>query len=365
MSETIEMPPVERKRRWNKKQIYLLGLLILSILCIVTGLICWLALGKIESAAGRLDGTVYTISSQIYSTMEEIYVRVGEEVKHGQILAKVEEQKTRDEVSEPLTEQLSRAQMYERQMTERLSSAQQEEERYRRVREQRVTEHVRAQLAMRSISSPNSSQYKQLATHEKNARHIMERAKEDFENSSKARAAIEKELNKIRMARKKLIASLKANPQEPVQQKEKVSQNTITSPIEGRIMALYSSAGDLLKTGQPIFVIFPNYSDHPDNIWGQAWFSREAGKALKSGQEAEIEIAAGLKVTGSVSEVFAPQPLPEGMIETVASASKTQLFVPCKIKLPPLDKIERDKFLPGMPIKCEIYTRSLFGFKGW
>lgn len=364
MSESIEMPPVESQRRWNKKHLYLLGFLVLFILCIITGLICWLALGKIESVAGRLDGTVYTISSQINSAMEEIYIRIGEEVKQGQVLAKVEEQKTSGVPPEPLTEQLSKAQMYERQMTERLSAAQQEEERYRRVREQRVTEHVRAQLAMRSVSSPNSTQYKQLAAAERKARQIMERAKEDFDNSSKIRAATEKELNKIRITRKKLIASLKENPQQPVQQ-EKMPENTIHSPVEGRVMAVYASPGDALKIGQPIFIIFPNDSSQSDNVWAQVWFSREAGKALKPGQEAEIEISDGLKITGNVSEVFSPQPLPEGLAAIMDSAYKTQLFIPGKIKLPPLDKIEREKFLPGIPIKCEIFTRSLFGFKGW
>ncbi len=79
-----------------------------------------------------------------------------------------------------------------RQLAERLAAAQREEEKFRLVREEKVVEHVRAQLAMRSAQTRTGHSNEHAINAEKIARANMEKAKEDFDRASKVRAVTEK-----------------------------------------------------------------------------------------------------------------------------------------------------------------------------
>lgn len=366
MSQNIELPVIEKKFFWNRKRLSIALFILLFFLCLIAGIICWLALGKIESNAGRLDGTVYTVSSQINAIVQKIFVTPGTEVMKGQELAKLEIRGDRTNYMDSMQEQFSKSQIQERQLSEKLFAAQEEEERYRRIREQKVTEHVRIQLAMRSLSDNNSIQYKKYAAAEKVARQNMEKANEEFEQISKARYAAEKELNRIRTLNKKFAPSFKGASKGESQAIVQAQENVIFSPADGRIMAVNAAPGEIVQTSQPIFIILPATSDTNNNVWATAWFAREAGKGLKLGQAAEVEITDGSKIEGIVEEIYPPQPLPAGYQSNEPRENKQkQLFVSCKIKFPEMNGLESKKFIPGTPIKCIIYTRSLLGFKGW
>lgn len=96
-----------------------------------------------------------------------------------------------------------------------LAQARNEEEAKRIQREDRVTEHVRAQLAVRSLDSQGGeravgkSRYATARRAEGEARARMQSAKDEFEQVSRMRAALDQELGRVRdeMLRARQLAS--------------------------------------------------------------------------------------------------------------------------------------------------------------
>ncbi len=259
----------------------------------------------------------------------------------------------------------------ERQLAERLAAAQREEEKFRLVREEKVVEHVRAQLAMRSAQTRTGHSNEHAINAEKIARANMEKAKEDFDRASKVRAVTEKELNRIRaLARRAGSYSASQSRTENSQSQPKVDGG-IFSPINGRIVAVNAAQGQMLQKGQPIFIILPTGQDLGTNaVWVQAWFPIDAKEELAHGLPAEIFLSSGLALKGQIGEIFQPQALPESLMLTLSSEqlsgikSKT-LFIPCRITLENLSGIPADKVFPGLPVRCVVQTRSILGFRGW
>ena len=80
----------------------------------------------------------------------------------------------------------------------------------------------------------------------------------------------------------------------------------------------------------------------------------------------------GARLNGTVAEVLAPQPLPEGQ-ERATTRNMTQqakgtevrgaaLFLPVKITL---DGPPSAALTPGEPVDCVIKTRNILGFSGF
>ncbi len=371
----LDMPVMETKKSFFYKRRTIVILALLSLLCIIAGCICWLSLGKVSSVAARIDGTVYTVAPQISAALQDLYVQPGQVVSQGQELAKLD-----IGVNKPGSSNFSDAtrmneigyvQSTERQLAERLAAAQREEEKFRLVREEKVVEHVRAQLAMRSAQTRTGHSNEHAINAEKIARANMEKAKEDFDRASKVRAVTEKELNRIRaLARRAGSYSASQSRTENSQSQPKVDGG-IFSPINGRIVAVNAAQGQMLQKGQPIFIILPTGQDLGTNaVWVQAWFPIDAKEELAHGLPAEIFLSSGLALKGQIGEIFQPQALPESLMLTLSSEqlsgikSKT-LFIPCRITLENLSGIPADKVFPGLPVRCVVQTRSILGFRGW
>lgn len=373
MAESIDMPVMESRKSFLQKRRTLIILTFLTLLCIIAGCICWLSLGKVSSVAARLDGTVYTVAPQVSAAMQDLYVQPGQVVSQGQELARLDIGLNRpgSNNAQDASNLNGYAQTTERQLAERLAAAQREEEKFRLLREEKVVEHVRAQLAMRSAQARAGQASEHTANAERIARANMEKAKEDFDHASKVRAVTEKELNRIRaLARRAGSFSASRNRPETTQPQSRVDGG-IFSPINGRIIAVNASQGQTLQKGQPIFIILPTGQDLGTNaVWVQAWFPVDAREALAHGLPAEISLSSGLELKGQIGEIFQPQALPESLMSTLSSEQLSEiksknLFIPCRIALENLSGIPADKVLPGIPVNCVVQTRSILGFRGW
>lgn len=375
MAESIDMPVIETQKGFIYKRRTFVILALLTLLCIIAGCICWLSLGKVSSMAARLDGTVYTVAPQISAAMQDLYVQPGQVVSQGQELAKLDiglnKPGLNDSSDASRMNEIGYAQSTERQLAERLAAAQREEEKFRLVREEKVVEHVRAQLAMRSAQSRTGHASEHAINAEIAARANMEKAKEDFDRASKVRAVTEKELSRIRaLARRAGSFSASQNRTENSQPQPKVDGG-IFSPINGRIIAVNANQGQMLQKGQPIFIILPTGQDLGTNaVWVQAWFPMDAKEALVHGLPAEISLSSGLELKGQIGEIFQPQALPESLMLTLSSEQLSEiksknLFIPCRIALENLSGIPADKVFPGLPVRCVVQTRSILGFRGW
>lgn len=375
MAESLDMPVIESKNIFLKKRSRtILYLILLILLCLIAGCICWLSLGKVSSVAARVDGTVYTVAPQISAAVQELYVQPGEVVTQGQELAKLDigfQKNSANNVAGLGDIGAGLGNMSERQLAERLSAAQREEERLRIHREEKVVEHVRAQLAMRSSQPRSSAAYEQSANAERIARTNMEQAKEEFDRASKIRAATEKELNRVRALARRTGRNSGSFSQSEASQPQPKVDGGIFSPINGRIIAVNASHGQMLQKGQPIFIILPTGKDLGTNaVWVQAWFPIDAKDELAHGQPALVSLSSGLELKGQIGDIFNPQALPESLMltlsrEDLANIKSKNLFIPCRITLENLSQFPVDKVFPGLPVKCEVQTRSILGFKGW
>ena len=78
-----------------------------------------------------------------------------------------------------------------------------------------------------------------------------------------------------------------------------------------------------------------------------------------------------MRLSGTVAEVLAPQPLPSGQAQEMTrgltqkgrtEVSGATLFLPVRIRL---DAPPPAGLLPGQSVDCVVRTRSILGFSGF
>lgn len=351
----IELPPEPRKRRpffrsWRGAA---LGVFLLAV--ILAGCFSWwLSQGKISSAYGRVDAVVYTVEPEQTARVEQILVQQGEDVRTGQPLARVDAA-TAPPPQPPLAEtssRLSPTQENERQIAARLVQARLEEDKYQRLYQTRVTEHVRAQLYMRSLNPQNIALYDQARQLEESSRAVAELARQEFEKISKARATIEAELDRIRieLSRKKQRQPVREQTKEQNPLQQVVTTPAIEllyAPVNGKILDINARPGQTLQKGYPVFIILPAGNQES---WIQAWFPLSAQKMLKLGQKASIK-SGDLHLIGQVTEISTEaQYLPPE-----APARNSAQYLPVRIQ--PEDPEGFARLAPGANVECQIQTR--------
>lgn len=356
----------------------------------------WLASGRVDSVWGMLDGMIYTVSPDFSGRLAEINVREGERVEARRPVARMdanafarqlrragqEAAGLRPPDMQETAARVKQAQEAEKDMVLRLAQARHEEEAMRAQRDERVTEHVRAQLALRSLDSQGGermvgkSRYIEARRAEAEARARMESAKDEFEQASRVRAALDQELGRVRdeifrarqwASRNRYAPAALAGPStEPLPAQV---DDRLYAPVSGRVLRALAAPGQMLQRGDPVMLILPEGSDRSQAFWVLAYFPLESQQNIKVGQTCDVRLTAeGETVHGQVAEVLAPQPLPAGQsAKATAQADKTAftgatLFLPVRITLADLPA---DPPMPGSPASCVVKTRSIFGFSGF
>ena len=358
----------------------------------------WLAGGRVDSVRAVLDGMVYTVSPEFSARLEALSVREGDSVTAGQPVGRMdagdyarhlreagqEAASLRPPDMAEMAGRLRQAQEAERDMVQRLAQARHEEEAKRRRREERVTEHVRAQLNLRSLDSQGGeraagkSRYAAAQRAEAETRARMEDVKADFEQVSRMRAAMDQELGRVRdeVLRAKQLASRNryAAPGSsrtaaplPVR-----ADGTLYAPVNGRVLRGSAAPGQVVQGGEPVLLILPEGADAAQSFWVQAYFPLAAGEAIRAGQVCEVRLTPdGMRLSGTVAEVLAPQPLPSGQAQEMTrgltqkgrtEVSGATLFLPVRIRL---DAPPPAGLLPGQSVDCVVRTRSILGFSGF
>lgn len=362
----IELPPEPKKRRffWRSWRGLLLILVMLAIAA--AGYFSWwLAEGKLSSAYARVDTTVYTVEAAFPTTIEQLLVRMGQEVAAGQPLARIDARafaeslkasgqgEAHGSVEEDIIDRLNAAESDERRLAARVAQARADEERYQQFYHQRVTEHVRAQLAMRSQENGGRMAWEQAARAEGAARVRMEAARDEFERISKMRAALDVELNKIRsdLARRKRSGARTAPKPDPRHEQAIAAASNLYAPAQGKIVGINAQPGTPMDRGETVFVILPTGSP-ASSKWIQAWFPPEARKTIAVGQKALVRandaaVAATVAAIGPHSEKL-----------PLENAPVTE-YVPVQIQV--ANQHDLDSLAPGAKVDCQIQTRYLLG----
>lgn len=372
---TPERPPVRREKR----NIAIFA--VLAVILLVAAGISWVYMGQIESIQAQFDGMVYTVEAPASGTLASVEVGRGDQVGMGQTLAVMEkapESPQRNEAArdiaalarqgrleapsmEEMAARVRRAQEAEKEIATRLGNARSQEEAMRRTREQKVLEHVRAQLAMRSGRYAEDGARKAEAA----ARASMETARSDFERASLQRAAIERELERIRAdlarAGKRAAATPAAAAAGSAQQKA-AGDGIIAAPCAGSVIKSSAEAGMAVEAGQPLFMLQPSGGE-PDSYWALAWFAPADAGRIRAGQPCSIKVPGMGDLAGKVAEVLPEREIPAGNEKNGGAGSRAgQRALPVRIKF---ETLPPGRLAMGTPLSCEVNTRSIFGFDGF
>lgn len=371
MSEAIyiELPPTPGKRRsffrsWRGAVLLLLLAAVLLAGCFSW----WLSQGKVTSVYAQVDTVVFTVEPEFAARLDEVLVRTGQEVRQGEPLARINPDLSDAPRPAPqpsqdaaYTGRMVASSETEKRLSTQLDQARAEEERYRQMHHDRVIEHVRAQLYMRSVDRGNPMAYNEAGQMEAAARQRMDVAREQFERVSKARAAMEVELGRIRieLARKKRASRGAPEKPQPMPQdlppQAPAQLATLYAPVAGRIMDVSAAQGQILHQGHPVFVILPA-GGAPGDTWIQAWFPISARNMLKPGQKAQIKFG-DLHVAGNVTGIATEaQSL---SIPGSAWRQDQKQYLPVRIQVENAQDLA--KLTPGAKVECQIQTRYVIG----
>lgn len=335
------------------------GFVLLVFICAVLAAGCfswWIAQGKVSSAYARVDTVVYTVEPVTLAQVSQILVREGEDVSSGQTLAIVDPnfgQIRKSDALEGGNRKTSPIEERERQLAARLERILGEEAKYRKIHHDRVTEHVRAQLALRAADPGRPEVYEPASQQETDARNRMNKARDEFERISKQRATLDQELAQLHyeMARKRprrATASEKTPDPVPVPVPEAAASDLLYAPVSGKIMAINIAAGQTVHRGQPLFMIMPHDSAAS---WIQAWFPLSARQMLNPGQKALIK-AGNLHLEGKIADI-SPEP------QTFQSPTgKPEQYLSARIMM--ANPADLAGLAPGTQVGCQIQTRHIF-----
>ncbi|MDR3357386.1 MAG: HlyD family efflux transporter periplasmic adaptor subunit [Desulfovibrio sp.] len=345
----------------------------------------WLAGGRIRSVNAVLDAKLYPVAPEFSARLEEITAREGDRVSARQAVGRVDASgyarqlreagkdtaALRPALVEETAERLKALQAAEKDIVERLAQSRNEEEAKRRIREDRVMEHARAQLALRSLDSRggekvvDKTRYQEARQAEKQARLKMETAREDFELSSRIRAAADQELRRIREN------GLNARGAKAgIHQPSANADGALYAPVNGTVLRVSAEPGEMVKRGQPVLLILPDGEGAEDAFRVKAYFPLEFKDNIVAGQPCEVRFDGEEDtVQGEVAELMTPQALPEDAPNGTAGAQTAdtasfgvRLYAPVRIHLKNKPK---SILYPGRRASCVIRTRDIFGFRGF
>lgn len=374
----IEMAPEPAPKPFYKTR---RGIIILALLGLIIALALfswWLANGKISSTSARLDTNIFTVGSEFPATLKAISVAPDEMVIQGQPLGIVEminpvqprPRESNIDLSSfgnlaGLNGKFESIQQAEKEISARLSQARVEEQRTHTIYQNAVAEHVKTQLAMRSINRVNQFAYNQAAAEELQANGKMITALEVYEKASLLRANLERTLNKIRAA----IQNSKVNKVQVTELKPSIQPSPVmaqlVAPVQGRILAINANAGQTINANQPIFLIMPEGPQENADRWLQAWFSVEDKDKIEPGQKVSIKFDnSDLHVNGRVQVIGQEGQVITAIEDTGKSQPKNEqtdsaskVYLPVRISFDNPQEVISLK--PGAKASCQIQTRYI------
>ncbi|SDF26192.1 HlyD family secretion protein [Desulfovibrio legallii] len=402
MSEPVYLSMPKAVRSKAPLWLRLLPLWILVLLALGAAWL-WAEAGRLESVRAVLDGMVLTVAPQYTARVVDVPVTEGQEVRRGQVLARLDAADYNRRLAEAAREadglrrmagppgreetaaRLKDAEAAERDMVRRLAQARNEEDARQRQRQERVAAHVRAQLHLRGLDSQGGpraagqSAYAAAQRAEAEARAAMERAVTAFEEASRARAALDQELGRVRneLLRYKEAASRGRYGQRPgggsvVPMPVPVADTALYAPQDARVLRVLTVPGRTATKDEPVALLLPRGEQAAGGFWVQAYFAAEDARRIKPGQPCAVRLEqSGAELTGSVEAVLAaaapaatgqaPARSAEGAFGAPARdrsvTDAPQALIPVRIRL---QAAEAADLTPGQSARCSVQTRSLW-----
>ena len=366
-----------RRRRWRPRvaasfKVWIIG-------AAVIGALVWAGIWLVHRWThiyvddARIDGEVVTIASRVSGWVTELNVIEGDEVKQGQVLARVDE---RDAVlqRDVLEARLKALDSQMAVLKAQTGQVDQETQGKYQSEANRVTA-AEAQLAAAQTNVKQTKieqdRARSLADREYISAQEMDRARMAYDQAQdsfrKAQADVaaargtlaaasgsRKQLNVIEQQLLVLTHQAAEIRAEVQRQEVDIADRTIKSPADGRIVMTFVRKGEHVSSGQRIAMFHD-----PNQIWVEANVRETAIGLLKPGMSADIRVDAypGRVIHGEVYRIgqaatskFAllPDPNPSG------NFTKITQRLPVRIKLKDKDVTLR----PGMMVEVDIAVRN-------
>jgi len=365
MSEHSDHARVKRKS-WL---LILAGLLLLAWM----GHWLWVRWTHVYIDDARVDGEIVTLASRVSGWITELPVIPGDTVKKGALLFKVDDRDSQlqrqvlvarlDAIENQMAVVRARSGQVDQETqgkyqseTSRLKAAEAEAAARNAEMKQAAEDYARARdLAARKWLSPQAME---------RARTTWQQAQENHRKALADIAAVRGTLSAAGGSRRELQVmerqlGVLENQAEEIRAEIRrrdidITDRTITSPGDGRIVMTFARKGEHVSTGQRILMFHD-----PNDIWIDANVKETDIARLKLGMKAEIKVDAypDRKFEGEVFRIgraatskFAllPDPNPSG------NFTKITQRLPVRIRLKQNDPLLR----PGMMVEVHIATRG-------
>lgn len=381
--ETEESGRLARCRKWLR---WLPLTVVLAALLLVLAL-WWLSNGGRESRWAVLDADMVPVMTDYSAPLRQVMTQPGMHVDAEQVVAKLDVSAYARELAragqemaglvpdmEEAAQRMQQAQAAEEDMVTRLAKARNEEAVSLQERDNSVTAHVQAQIALRGIQPyQGKAAYERARQAEAAARARMEQAREAYEKASRSRAALDQELQRIRTE----VQLARARQGRPAASANRAVQlpppdENLYAPVSGTVTNVLHSAGQTLQPGNPVLLIAP---DDTSAWWVMAYYPVDEAEGIAAGQRVRITLArgataaaaprvgAGTVWNGKVQEVYPPQLMTLPGANGVAGEGGSASLVAVRISLEDGAALAQAASA-GARLNCDIRTRSLLGFTG-
>lgn len=371
MMATTLPGPNRRLPRWLAGGAIALVLALIATL-LVPRLVSWLrppADTGLVLASGRIEGRITTLTPKTAAWVVTLYADEGQAVRQGQLLATLDDQAQRERVraveeqvkglGQRLVAANSQLGMTERQVAlqiEQTTAAQREAEaRLRRARSSLLQAERDAQraavLVAKELIAPQEGEHARLKADVEV--HSVKEAEEALESSRKQVALARLGLEQIDVLRAERDALARQRGQAEAQlaeQQSHVSDFSVKSPIDGRVLTRTVERGERVEPGTPLFTLVDL-----DRLYVKIYVPEPSIGKVALGQEARVYVDAypGRAFPARVSRVSQEAEFTPKNVETREERVKLVFAVEVALTENPGGVLK-----PGMPADATIRGRS-------
>lgn len=380
--------PTRRYGMNSKKRI--LGIL-LGVMVLAAGIWYWHGLGKVETDDAQVDGRIFMVSPRVAGYVVDVPVEDNQFVREGDVLARLDPTEYEVAVAEaraqlaalqrgvPLelsqtVHRVTGAQAVEEATKRRAAQARDEEDAARYEMERLSTEQAQTTLDRRRLEAlvgqgaVSREAVDRARSADDGAKARLESSRAKLEASSKARAAAEAEMRRVRAevdlaGTGQVVAEIRARQVEAQQAKVRQAElnlewTTVRAPVDGYVTKKNVEPGRMVTRGQPVMAVVPM---SPDHLWVTANFKETELTDVKPGQPCEIRVDTypGLVLQGQVESImagtgaafslFPPQNASGNFVKVVQR-------IPVRLRLTDYDPAAMPPLRVGMSVVPVIFT---------
>lgn len=372
----------------SKKRI--LGIL-LGVMVLAAAVWYWHGLGKVETDDAQVDGRIFMVSPRVGGYVVDVPAGDNQFVREGDVLARLDPTEYEVAVAEAraqlaalqrgvpleLSQTLHRvtgARASEEATKRRAAQARDEEEVVRYEMERLSTDQAQAALDRRRLEvlvergAASREAADRARSADDAAKALLEASRAKLEAASKARAAAEAEMRRMRAdvdlaGTGQVVAEIRVRQVEAQQARVRQAElnlewTAVRAPVDGYVTKKNVEPGRMVTRGQPLMAVVPM---SPDHLWVTANYKETELADVKPGQPCEIRVDTypGLVLRGQVESImagtgaafslFPPQNASGNFVKVVQR-------IPVRLRLTDYDPATMPPLRVGMSVAPVIFT---------